>query len=75
MAAYLIARASSCQQNSWDLTGEGTGVTGVAKVTQGLDRRNRHLLLTEPRLDVGHKQSVLQELRHGDLMVRSSRES
>lgn len=75
MAAYLITRASSCQQDSGHLTGEGTGVTGVAKVTQGLDCRHRHLLLTEPGLHVGHKQSVLQELRHCGLMFRSSRES
>lgn len=65
---YLIARAGSCKQNTGNLAGECTGVTRVAEVTQGLDRRNRHLLLTEPRLDIGHKQSVLQELRHCDLL-------
>jgi hypothetical protein len=68
MEAYLVARASSCEQNTGDLAGEGAGVPWVAEVTQGLDCRNRHLLLTEPRLDIGHKKSILQKLRHCDLL-------
>lgn len=68
MLAYLVARAGSCEENTGDLAREGAGVTRVAKVTQSLDCRNRHLLLTEPRLNIGYKKSILQELRHCDLL-------
>lgn len=66
--AYLVARAGSCEKNTRDLTREGASITRVTKVRQGLDCRNRHLLLAEPRLDVGHEKSVLEKLRHCDLL-------
>lgn len=53
--AYLVTRVGSGEERARNSTGEGGSLSGVAKVGERRDGRDRNLFLAETGLSVGHE--------------------